>query len=165
MSLRAVATNSFAPSPAPTSCFLSPTLLPKKLQRWIPGRGLHQAGVHCRSSRFVASIHHHRLAVFNPSLSTLPLSSLLHLKEATGRASVPAGGAGGLSRLRWPPGRREVAETVGLWPAGGGVGSSVGPSVSRVSFPVSKSRRRRRHHGIMSSRVLPRLDGAPLRRR
>ena len=42
------------------------------------------------------------------SLSTLPLSSLLQLKEATGRASVPVCGAGGLSRLRWPPGHREV---------------------------------------------------------
>jgi len=91
---------------------------------------------------------------------------LLQLREASERASVLAGGAGGLSRLRWPPRRREVAETVGLLPAGGGVGSSIGPRVSRVSFPASKSRRRRRRrHGIMSSRVLPRLDGAPLRRR
>ena len=92
---------------------------------------------------------------------------MLQLREASERASVPAGsgGAGGLSRLRWPPGRREVAETVGLLPAGGGVGSSISPRVSRVSFPASKSRRRRRRLGIMSSRVLPRLDGAPLRRR
>ena len=49
-------------------------------------------------------------------------------------------------------------------PAGGGVGSSLGPRVSRVRFPASKSRRRRRRQGIMSSRALPRLDGAPLRR-
>ena len=86
---------------------------------------------------------------------------LLHLREATVRASVPAGGASGLSRLRWPPGHHEVVETVGLLPAGGGVGSSLGPRVSRVRFPASTSRRRRQ--GITSSRALPRLDGVPLR--
>ena len=37
-------------------------------------------------------------------------------------------------------------------------------SRSRFSAAASRWRRRRRHHGIKSSRVCPRLDGAPLRR-
>ena len=44
---------------------------------------------------------------------------------------VLAGGDGGLLRLRWPAGRREVAETADLSPVGGVV-CSLGPRFSRV---------------------------------
>jgi hypothetical protein len=49
-----------------------------------------------------------------------------------------AGGAGGLPRLRWPSGLREVVKTVGLSPFGG-----LGPSRSRLGFLAVASRRRR----------------------
>ena len=70
--------------------------------------------------------------------------------------------AGGLPRLRWPMGLHEAVETAGLLPVGG-----EGPSSSRVRFPAtwSRWRRRRRRQGIRSSRALPRLGGALLRRR
>ena len=70
-----------------------------------------------------------------------------------------AGGAGGLSRLRWPSGLREVVETAGPLPVGGSPSSR-----SRVRFPATRPRRRR-NHGIRSSRAHPRLGGALLRRR
>ena len=49
-----------------------------------------------------------------------PSFPLLQLREASERASVPAGGAGGLSRLRWPQGHCQVTEIVGLLPTGVG---------------------------------------------
>jgi len=83
------------------------------------------------------------------------------LRAAKGRARVPAGGAGGLLRLQWPVGRREVAETAGVLPAGR-LGSSrfrfVSPSgvveAEATAAPWNKS-----------SRSLPSLVGVPLRRR
>ena len=83
------------------------------------------------------------------------------MRAAKGRARVPAGGAGGLLRLRWPVGRREVAETAGVLPAGR-LGSSrvrfVSPSgvveAEATAAPWNKS-----------SRSLPSLVGVPLRRR
>jgi len=83
------------------------------------------------------------------------------LRAAKGRARVPAGGAGGLLRLQWPVGRREVAETAGVLPAG-----RLGSSRFRFVFPS----------GVVeaeataapwnkSSRSLPSLVGVPLRRR
>ena len=90
------------------------------------------------------------------------LLPLLQLREANRGAPAPFGGAAGLRRLRWPAGRREVAETLSLLLAGG-VGRRLGPRVSRGRCPAAALRRRRR--GIRSSRALPRLGGAALRRR
>ena len=87
---------------------------------------------------------------------TLPSS--YYLRGARASDLVPAGGAGGLPHLRWPPGLREVLETAVLLPVGGG-----GPGWPRVRvwFPAAASRRRR-HQGIRSSRSLSRLAGTPL---
>ena len=66
-----------------------------------------------------------------------------------GRATVLAGGAGGLFRLQRPLGRREVAETIGLRPASGGDGS-LGPRFYRFGFQTATARRRRRRRGGIS---------------
>jgi hypothetical protein len=77
-----------------------------------------------------------------PFFSSLEASSLLQLLEGKNGDSVAAGEAGGLLRLRWPLGRREVTESAGPSPAGV-VGRRFGPSGSRVRFPASLPRRRR----------------------
>jgi len=75
------------------------------------------------------------------------------------------GGDGGLLRLRWPAGCREVAETASLSPAGGG-GSSLGPRVSRVRVPgvSGEATAAAALRGNKSSRALPRPFGVSLRR-
>ena len=83
---------------------------------------------------------------------TLPSS--YYLRGARASDLVPAGG---LPHLRWPPGLREVLETVVLLPVGGG-----GPGWPRVRvwFPAAASRQwRRRRQGIKSS---PRWYSAPV---
>ena len=78
---------------------------------------------------------------------------------------VAPGGGGGLFHLRWPMCRWEGAETAGLLPVGGGC-RVLGPSTSRFRFPgvddeaVAAAMLRRNK----SSRALPRLGGASLRR-
>jgi hypothetical protein len=84
-------------------------------------------------------------------------------REANGGALVSTGKAGGLPRLRRPSGLGEVWKSAAFSSVGG-----VGPSSSRVRFPValtSRQRRRRCRDGIRSSRTPPRLDDALLRRR
>ena len=92
-------------------------------------------------------------------MGCLSKAPLLQLREAKKGDLIAAGGVGGLFRLRWPAGRREV---VSLLPAGG-VGGSLGPRVSRFRFPggaseavAAVSQRNK------SSRTLPHLVGAPL---
>jgi hypothetical protein len=61
--------------------------------------------------------------------------------------------------------RREVAETAGLLPASR-VGSSLGPTVTRVRFPGSAGEAMAATSWRnKSSRTLPRPVDAPLRRR
>ena len=74
------------------------------------------------------------------------------------------GGDGGLLRLRWPAGHREVAETASLSPAGGG--SSICPRVSRVRVPgvSGEATAAAALRGNKSSRALPRPFGVSLRR-
>jgi hypothetical protein len=62
----------------------------------------------------------------------------LQLRGVTSSVLFSAGGAGGLPRLRWPSGLREVVKTVGLSPVG-----DLGPSRSRLGFSVAASRQRR----------------------
>jgi hypothetical protein len=86
----------------------------------------------------------------------------LQLTEGKKGISVTAGGDGGLFRLRWPAGRREVAETAGLSPAGGVV-CSLGPSLSRFRFPGDASEAvAAASWRNKSSRILPHPIGAPL---
>ena len=66
-------------------------------------------------------------------------------------------------RLRWPAGRREVAETTCLLLAGG-VGSRFSPRGSRSRFPVDEATAAAATWN-KSSRVLSRPVGAPLRYR
>jgi hypothetical protein len=81
------------------------------------------------------------------------------LREAKGR------------RLLLPPARSPFpSASVGLWALGcvwewrlSVRGCRLGPRVSRVRFPATASRRRRRRQGIRYSRAPPRLGGAPLR--
>ena len=88
------------------------------------------------------------------------LSKPLLLQLQKGEKSDSAAGDGGLLRLRWLAGRREVAETTCLLLAGG-VGSRFSPKGSRSRFPVDEATAA----WNKSSRVLPRPVGAPLRYR
>ena len=74
------------------------------------------------------------------------------------------GGDGGLLRLRWPAGHREVAETASLSPAGGG--SSICPRISRVRVPgvSGEATAAAALRGNKSSRALSRPFGVSLRR-
>ena len=56
------------------------------------------------------------------------------MREGRKDDSVAVGKDGGLLRLRWPEGRREVAETADLLLDGGGC-RVLGPSTSKVRFP------------------------------
>ena len=75
---------------------------------------------------------------------------------------VAAGGVGGLLRLRWPAGHREVAGTAGLLLAGV-VGCSLGPRVSRVRFPGVSGEAAAAPRWNKSSRALSHPFGASLR--
>ena len=89
---------------------------------------------------------------------------LLQLRKGKKGDSAAAAGDGGL-RLRWPAGRREVAETTCLLLAGG-VGSRFSPRGSRSKFPVDVDEATAAAAAWnKSSRVLPRPVGAPLRYR
>lgn len=89
----------------------------------------------------------------------------LRLTEGKKGDLVAVGGDGGLPRLQWPPGHREVVETAALSPAARAV-CRLGPRVSRLGFPGDAGEvEAAALRWNKSSRTLPPLGGALLRHR
>jgi hypothetical protein len=136
-----------------------------KVQQWCIGKNS-TAGARLRSpanSTLCSNSTQQHLATARALW--IPIVQLQLRGEKKGRA-VAVGGAGGLLHFLWPEGRREVAETAQVLPAGG-VHGILGPSLSRVWCPsadddaTAAAAAARRDK---SSRTLPRPNGAPLRR-
>ena len=104
-----------------------------------------------------------RFGVSHPHLSKALVP--LQLTEGKKGDLVAVGGDGGLPRLRWPPGHREVVETAALSPAVRVV-CRLRPRVSRFGFPGDAGEAEAAALcWNKSSRTLPPLVGALLRHR